>query len=215
MRVLLKLILDCDPDAAWRAIRSPTVMREVVFPWLDFDSLEPNGFPLVWEGGDHLSRVLALDAVPVGTQNLALSFMPTPVAGVRMLRDTGGGRSGLMRVLSRLDHRMAISADPAGPGPDGTLKTLYRDQLIVRAGLLTPALWYSAWAFWQWRGIRLRQLAPTWAYDPPPEPENPDEPRDPADPHDPANPHDPTDPHDPADPHDPLDDKPTHDPEET
>ena len=30
MRVLLKLTLDCTPDAAWRALRSPAVLREVV-----------------------------------------------------------------------------------------------------------------------------------------------------------------------------------------
>jgi hypothetical protein len=37
----------------------------------------------------------------------------------------------------------------------------------VKAGILTPVAWYTMWAFWQWRGMRLRQLAPTWAYDPP------------------------------------------------
>ena len=62
---------------------------------------------------------------------------------------------------------MAISPDPAGTG-----KTLYRDRLIIGAGALTPAAWYGMWALWQWRGARLRQLAPNWAFDPEPTPES-------------------------------------------
>ncbi|WP_223227641.1 hypothetical protein [Leifsonia xyli] len=61
---------------------------------------------------------------------------------------------------------MAIAPDPAVPSADGRQRTLYRDRLIVRAGALTPVVWYGLWAFWQWRGGRLRRLAPNWAYDP-------------------------------------------------
>jgi hypothetical protein len=49
--------------------------------------------------------------------------------------------------------------------PDG--RTLYRDQLLAHAGALDLVAWYPTWAFWQWRGMRLRQLAPGWSYDPP------------------------------------------------
>jgi hypothetical protein len=28
------------------------------------------------------------------------------------------------------------------------------------------------WVFWQWRGARLRQLAPSWAFDPEPTPDS-------------------------------------------
>jgi hypothetical protein len=166
MRVLLKLILDCDPDAAWRALQSPTSFREVSFPWADFSSLEPDGFPTVWSAGVHPVQVRALRAVSVGRQEIDISFPGSTVPGVRMLRDSGGGRSGILSVIPKLDHRMAVSPDPAGPDSEGRTRTLYRDQLIVKAGILTPAAWYSLWAFWQWRGLRLRQLAPTWAYDP-------------------------------------------------
>jgi hypothetical protein len=84
----------------------------------------------------------------------------------------------VLSAIPHLDHRMAIAPDPAGPDADGRLRTLYRDQLIVRAGVLTPVAWYTLWAFWQWRGHRLRRLAPTWAYDPPAASvtEEPDEP---------------------------------------
>jgi hypothetical protein len=171
MRVLLKFLLDCDPDAAWRALQSPTAFREVALPWLDFRSDEVAGFPTVWGDGEHRVSVRAFGAFTVGTQAIRLSSEQRPEPGggaaVRILHDSGGGRSGALAALPHFDHRMAIAPDPAGPGEDGRLRTLYRDRLIVRAGALTPLAWYTLWAFWQWRGIRLRQLAPTWAYDPP------------------------------------------------
>jgi hypothetical protein len=168
MRVLLKFVLDCDPDAAWRALHSPTAFREVALPWLDFRSSEAGGFPTVWSDGEHRVTVRAFGAVTVGTQAIRLSQTGAREPDVRILRDSGGGTGGLLGALPHFDHRMAIAPDPAGPDADGRIRTLYRDQLIVRAGVLTPLAWYTLWAFWQWRGLRLRQLAPTWAYDLPP-----------------------------------------------
>lgn len=172
MRVLLKLILDCDPDAAWRAIRSPAVLREVSSPVVTLRSLEPDGFPLVWEPGSHPVAIRGAGLIPLGQQTITLTFDDSRADGVRIMRDvggqaTGGQAMGVLAGAASWDHRLAISADPAGPDSEGRLRTLYRDQLRVSAGSLTPALWYALWAFWQWRGIRMRQLAPTWAYDPP------------------------------------------------
>ena len=171
MRVLLKFLLDCDPDAAWRALQSPTAFREVALPWVDFRSDELAGFPTVWAEGEHRVRVRAFGAFTVGTQAIRLASErraePGGTGTVRILHDTGGGTGGALAALPHLDHRMAIAPDPAGPDAEGRLRTLYRDQLIVKAGILTPVAWYTMWAFWQWRGVRLRQLAPTWAYDPP------------------------------------------------
>jgi hypothetical protein len=79
---------------------------------------------------------------------------------VRILRDTGRGLSGSLAAVTHWDHRMAIAPDPAGTG-----KTLYRDQLIFRAGPATLALWPAFWTFWQWRMAQLKRLAPSWRFD--------------------------------------------------
>jgi len=176
MRVLLKLTLDCDPDAAWRALQSPTAFREVAMPWVDFRSDEPAGFPTRW-GAEHRVRVKALGAFSVGTQAVRLDTLRSTdprERATRILRDSGGGTGGMLSAIPRLDHRMAIAPDPAGPDENGRVRTLYRDQLVVRAGVLTPVAWSVLWAFWQWRGVRLRRLAPTWAYDPETDPERVD-----------------------------------------
>lgn len=160
MRVLLKLELDCTPDAAWRALRSPAVLREVVAPWLDVTSLESGGLPTTWPEGEHRVRTLAFRRFRAGDELVDVSYPGGLPTGVRMLRDGGGALTGPLARFGRWDHRMAVS-----PLPDG--RTLYRDRLLVHAGAWELAAWYPAWAFWQWRGLRLRQLAPTWSFDPP------------------------------------------------
>lgn len=157
MKVMLKLVLDCEPDAAWHALRSPAGLREVVSPWLDFSSREPQGFPAQWPAGEHLMTALALRSIEVGTEVVDISYPTALPAGVRMIRDSGGGRSGLMRGLQSWDHRMAVSPDPAGSGG-----TLYRDR-VEFGGPLAAASWYPVWLFWQWRAARLKQLAPSWS----------------------------------------------------
>ncbi|MBM7471296.1 hypothetical protein [Subtercola frigoramans] len=161
MKVMLKLILDCEPDAAWRALQSPAVFREVSAPLLTMKSLEPGGFAPTWPEGKNRVEIDALGLFPLGRQIIDIDRSRTQHPGVRIVRDKGRGVTGALRLATVWDHRMAVAADPAGTG-----KTLYRDRLVIGAGPMTPALWASLWAFWQLRGIRLRELAPTWAFDP-------------------------------------------------
>lgn len=156
MRVLLKLVLDCEPEAAWRALQSPTVFREASLPLLGFESLEDKGFPNRWEEGRHPVRISAL-GIPIGTQEIRIELPERRHEGVQILRDNGGGITGLNRVFRVWDHRMAIARDPE------TGRTLYRDRLKYDAGALSAAMWPSLWALWQLRGARLTALAPSWS----------------------------------------------------
>ena len=131
MRVLLKLELDCTADAAWRAIRSPAVLREVVAPWLDLTSLEPGGLPTVWPEGTHRLRALAFRRFPAGDEHVDVSYPGGLPIDVRMLRDAGGALTGPLAMFDRWDHRMAVSPLPGG-------RTLYRDQLLAHAGRVRP-----------------------------------------------------------------------------
>jgi hypothetical protein len=159
VRVLLKFELDCDVDAAWRAIRSPLVMRQVAAPLLGFWSLEPEGFPETWPPGDHPVEVSAGTVLTVGEQIITISYPAQTLLrrrdAVRMVRDRGRSTSGPLTAVTQWEHTMAVS--PAGAG-----RTLYRDQLRFDAGMLTPLLWPAFWVFWQWRGARLRRLARRW-----------------------------------------------------
>lgn len=152
MRVLLKLVLDCPPDAAWRAIRSPEVMSAVSAPFIAFEPHEVP--PSVWPAGEHPVTVKAFGRVPIGEQVIAISF-PERDDDVRVMRDAGWGEGGPLSLVTRWEHSLSVAPAPGG-------RTLYRDQLIVEAGVLTPVLWVMYWAFWQWRGIRMSLLAHRW-----------------------------------------------------
>ena len=170
MRVLLKSVLDCPVDAAWRAIRSPSVFAAVSEPFTKFSSLEPDGFPALWSPGDHRVKVRAGGLVAIGEQVIAVSYPAagTPGSGTRaiaysgvgsgevhIMKDTGHGTGGVLGLITRWEHTMVVSDAPGG-------RTLYRDQLVFEAGRMTPLLWPVYWLFWQWRGIGLRRLAPSW-----------------------------------------------------
>lgn len=150
---MLKLVLDCPPDAAWRAIRSPAVFQAVSAPFTTFTSLEADGFPDSWPQGEHPVEARAFGLIPVGEQIIDLSFAQRGDA--RLVHDTGGGVSGAMATMSYWHHTMAVS-----PTKDG--KTLFRDRLVYDAEPFTLLTWPLFWAFWQWRGIQLKRLAPSW-----------------------------------------------------
>ncbi len=154
MRVLVKMVIDCTPDAAWRAIRSPAVLEAVSRPFTVFRSLEAGGFPELWEAGVHPVAIAAGGLWPIGEQAIDIAFAERP-GGLRIMRDSGRGLSGPLALVSRWEHSMAIS--PAAGG-----RTLYRDQLVFEAGLLGPLLWPVYWAFWQWRAHGIRRLATGW-----------------------------------------------------
>jgi hypothetical protein len=153
MRIMLKLVLDCAPDAAWRAIRSPEVFQAVSAPFTTFTSLEPGGFPKSWPEGAHPVRARAFGIVPMGDQVIDISFARRGDA--RLVHDTGGGLTGAMAQLTFWHHTMAVSATPDG-------RTLFRDRLLFDAAPLTLAVWPALWVFWQWRAYQLRRLARGW-----------------------------------------------------
>lgn len=189
MYVQLKLVLDTDPAAAWRALRSPTVMRELYAPLIDVAlpgahaqpsaALQRTDPPIPASQSDGAGQatgsavpatrwqrtreqaVLSLaGVVPLGRQLIDLEYDETRHNGVNILRDTGTPSTGPLSILRGWNHRMAISHAPEDAG-----RTLLRDRLSFR-GPAAAASWYPLWAIWQWRGARLRTLAPTWAFDP-------------------------------------------------
>ena len=164
MRVLLKMVLDCEPDAAFHALRSPAVFRQVSAPLMAFDSLDPGGYTDTWTDGEHRVAMKPLGLVAVGEQIIDIHTEErldhvhgrheNPVL-VRIVHDTGRGLTWPLTLTTSWHHQMAVSAQADG-------RTLYRDQLEFSAGVLTPLVWAAYWGFWQWRGIAIRRLATSW-----------------------------------------------------
>ena len=160
MRILVKLVLDVDADAAWRALHSPTVLEELYGPLMRID---PGDTPLTWEpGSEAVVRMSVAGAVPMGLQLIHASDRTVRDASgpVRIFRDSGIPLTGPLAALDVWDHQMAVSPAPGDPS-----RTLWRERLTI-GGLAAPVLWPALWATWQWRSARSRALAPTWAFNP-------------------------------------------------
>ncbi|RKR75591.1 hypothetical protein [Frondihabitans australicus] len=168
MHVQLKLVLAAPPAAVSDALARPDVMVAVTRPAVVYRSQEPAGFPARW--GSSPSRVSAriLGLLPLGVTHVDLRWYEVKVPPVtseagsgvaHVQEDTGRGVSGMFARL-RIRHRMAVSPAPRSAGLVGG--TLLRDRLEFDAGPLTPLLWPGLWLTWQWRGYRMRRLAPTW-----------------------------------------------------
>ena len=139
MRVLSKFTIDCDADAAWRALHSPRVLAEVYGPFLDMQPLE--AIPTQWEHGQNAAVGLSVAGlIPVGRQLISITDAEREVGGVRVriIRDSGMPLTGPLAVLDVWDHQMAVS-----PLPDG--RTLWRERLVI-GGAAAPALWPGLWA---------------------------------------------------------------------
>lgn len=160
MRINLKFTIDCDADAAWRALHSPAAVAELYGPIMQLRQL--SDLPPEWAPGDDTAVQMRLAGiVPMGTQLISVSDRIVKHHGepVRILRDTGIPLTGPLSTLRVWDHQMAVSE-----APGGSSKTLWRDRLVVR-GRTAPALWPALWTIWQWRQARISALAPTWAFD--------------------------------------------------
>jgi len=161
MRVALKLVLDCPPDAAWEAIRSPDVFREVFHPLANVEPIDPPVFPERWPEGPTLLRITSFSGlVPLGEQLMDVSFSERddratgPGQRTRIFEDAGHAVTGALAPLTLWRHRMAVSATEAGT-------TLFRDRLDFRGPVALP-FWPVLWELWQYRGGRLKKLAPTF-----------------------------------------------------
>lgn len=161
MRILLKLVLDCDANAAWRALHSPRALAELYGPLVQLAPLTARPPSMIEPGMDVPVRVM-LGPVALGDQLIHLSerFTDDRDGAVRIIRDSGMPLTGPLAALEVWDHQVAVS-----PASDAQSRTFWRERLVIGGAAAVP-LWPVLWSAWQCRRIRLRQLAPTWAYDP-------------------------------------------------
>lgn len=110
MRIHLKLVLDCDADAAWRALHSPRVLAELYGPLVSLDPLA-GALPTRLDHGSDVPMRMRVAGVPLGSQLIHVTDAVTQDSRgpVRILRDSGIPLTGPLSVLDVWDHQMAVS----------------------------------------------------------------------------------------------------------
>lgn len=162
MRILLKLVIDTDADAAWRALHSPRAVSELYGSLVRLEPVEPAPLPTRWESGsDAVVDLSIAGIVPLGRQLIHASDRNTEDSRgpVRIFRDSGVPLTGPLASLDVWDHQLAVSPAPGDPS-----RTLWRERLTI-GGHAAALFWPGLWATWQWRALRIRALAHTWAHD--------------------------------------------------
>jgi ligand-binding SRPBCC domain-containing protein len=143
MRFSLEVILDRPAEVVWDAVLRPATFQFVARPFVEFVPVEKSGFPDRWIAGDYRVRMDLFGLIPMGKQRIGISLDDSKAGeGEYRLRDDGGSA-----LISKWDHRITVRA------LDET-RTCYRDEVEIRAGLLTPCVWLFARMFFAHRQRR-------------------------------------------------------------
>lgn len=143
MRLDISTLLRCSLEEATAAVMTPRLLEYIASPLVHFTPVDAGGFPPRWSEGTWRVRLRLLGLLPFGEQAIVISFPEVP----RGLAIRDAGYSALIPVW---DHRITLEAVAGG--------VCYRDQLEVRAGLLTPLVWLFAQVFYRHRQRRWRRL---------------------------------------------------------
>jgi hypothetical protein len=135
--------LPCSSSVAIDHVNSPRLLVHIAKPLVKFVAIEPPQFPARWTDGTYWVAMRLFGIIPLGRQAVVISHPP---AEVFTLRDNGHSA-----MIQTWDHVITIA--PSGSG------TLYRDQVTIQAGVLTPFVWLFALCFYHHRQRRWRQLA--------------------------------------------------------
>lgn len=148
MKVIVTTILDAPVERIWAEVKTPRLLNYVAAPLIVFDLIDPATMPAQWGGGRYLVSMRFLGLIPIGRQWI-VTTTPQPedqARGAFRIRDNGIGD-----IAKVWDHLIVIEARTDG-------RTDYRDEVEVRAGVLTLGVWLFAHWFYRHRQARWRRL---------------------------------------------------------
>lgn len=148
MKVSHSTRIAMSPDEVWQRVQTPELLMRIAAPLVRFELLEPANANHFGTSDRFLVRLTLLSFLPFGTQWIVPSVHVDDTAPwPKRLRDNG--HSALIKTW---DHWITVE-------PDGEGGTRYRDEVEVKAGLLTPIIWAFAQIFYRHRQRRWRALA--------------------------------------------------------
>ena len=142
-----------DLDSIWAELQRSRTLRRISAPVLTFAPLEGHDLPERWEVGIRYPlRLSAFGVVPLGDHVIEIVRIDR-AQGLIESREQG-------RLARTWNHRIELRQ--IGPG---TVE--YTDEVEIEAGLLTPAVWAFAHAFYRHRQRNWRRLLATGDHAPP------------------------------------------------
>lgn len=141
--------MDAKPERVWKELHRPKLLEYVAAPLVVFNPVAPESFPERWEEDEYRVAMLLFGVVPLGEQTICISRVRVDDADGEQfyqLRDDGTGQ-----LVSLWNHQISVRETSDG-------KTVYTDEIEVKAGVLTPVIWLFAAIFYRHRQRRWRKL---------------------------------------------------------
>jgi ligand-binding SRPBCC domain-containing protein len=148
MKVSIATTINLPPEDVWQRVQTPELLLHIAAPLIKFSLIEPATATRFSDGDRFRVGLKLFGILPFGDQWIVPSIhVPTDSEWPKRLRDNG-----YSALITTWDHWITIK-------PDGQGKTHYRDEVEVKAGMITPFIWLFAQIFYRHRQRRWRQLA--------------------------------------------------------
>jgi len=147
MFIILSTNLDCPPEKAWNEVKTADLLRRIAAPILEFRPEAGTVLPERWvPGGPDTFRVSLrlLGILPMGRHEIRVRYIDEE------RREIYTNERGSMTPV--WNHRITMR-----PSEDG--KTIYTDELEIKAGWRTPFVWIFTQIFFHHRQRRWRCIA--------------------------------------------------------
>jgi hypothetical protein len=143
MIVDVSTFLPSTPKEIEQHLKTSSLLIYVAAPLVKFIPCGDTQLPELWENGTYWVVLRLFGFIPLGKQAVVISYPDNPKGF--SIRDNGHSM-----LINRWDHRMTL--EPSGVG------TLYRDHVIIEAGVFTIFIWAFAQLFYRHRQRRWRKL---------------------------------------------------------
>lgn len=146
MKVSIQSTLECSAEKAIMAVTTSKLMLTVCKPLVRFVPIRPNILPETWGPGDYTVKIYLFGIIPFGKHTIRISFPKPNSQNLFQLRDSGGGQ-----VAPTWDHLITIQSI-------SSTWTLYKDDVEIKAGIITFFVWIFAQYYYWHRQRRWKRL---------------------------------------------------------
>jgi hypothetical protein len=145
MKCFVQTVLNCPAERVWETVQTSSLLLDVMKPVIRLEPVGGGSFPERWtEGMSVRCRVYLFGVLLPGLHTLELERIDQEGRQIQSRE-----KDPLVR---RWDHRIRVEAISGR-------RAHYSDEVDIKAGILTPVVWFFAAAFYRHRQRRWRRIA--------------------------------------------------------
>jgi hypothetical protein len=147
MKVHISTVFPSHPFSVFEDLQKPALLMKVASPIMAYRPVEPDILPPVWEEGkEYIVNLYLLGIIPIGRHRIGIEYFD---------KEKMTAKSDESGTITRLwSHLMVVK-------PYGNDRTLYTDEIEIKAGMLTLFVWLFASFFYRYRQKKWKSLLKT------------------------------------------------------